>query len=263
MSRIIRTGLVLAVGLVLIASSARAWKISDLEAEIAALKSRIGQVEEREEKYRKQVDAAKQASQDQVMQVRKDQADLKLEIERLKSQMDQLQETVGDLNQKITALETQVQSQAQTLAQQSATAQAEPTSETKESGPGTDIYNLALDYFKKGKYDIARDQFQAFLSANPKDSYSDNAQFWIGETYFQQKNFKYAINEYAKVSEKYPKANKVPASLYKIGVCFESLGKKPEAQALYKQVMDAYPNSDEAAKAKDKLDKLQKSEKPK
>jgi len=250
MNRMIRRGVVFTLSLVFFAGTARAWKISDLEAEVAALKSRISQVEEREDKYRKEVEDAKQATQDQVLQVRKDQADQKLEIDGLKQKVGQMEETLKDLSEKMTSLEAQVQAQAQ------ARETAEPASETKESGPGTDIYNLALDYYKKGKYDIARAQFEAFLKANPNDPYSDNAQFWMGETYFQEKNFKYAINEYVKVQEKYPKGNKVPAALYKIGLCFSYLGKKPEAEAMYKQVMESYPASEESAKAKGQLEKL-------
>ncbi len=261
MNRWLKRGMVLAFAMVLTSGPARAWKISDLEAEVAALKSRMDQLEQREEKYRKEVEDNKKEQQDQNLQIRKDQADLKLQLDGLTQRLTQLEEAVREMNDKVTALDQKVSAQMEAAAQQNAAPPAEPSSETKESGLGADIYNQALESFKNQKYDVARAQFQAFLKANPNDPYSDNAQFWIGETYYQEKNYKYAINEYVQVSDKYPKGNKVPAALYKIGLCFEQLKKIPEASAMYKQLVESFPDSEEAAKAKGQLEKLNKTAK--
>jgi len=261
MSRIGIKGLVLLAGVIFLASEAHAWKISDLEAEVAALKSRMDELEQREEKYRKEVEDVKKDSTEQILQVRKDQADLKVEIDAVKQKLNQIDEVLKQLSEQMTEIQNKLQAQEQALAQQAGQASAEPSSETKESGAGADLYNQALDNFNKKKYDVARAQFEAFLKANPNDSYSDNAQFWIGETYFQEKNYKYAINEYMKVQENFPKGNKVPAALYKIGLCFELMGKKPEAIAMYKQLIESYPSSEESAKAKIQIEKLQKAPK--
>lgn len=250
---------ILVLGLCFIASSASARKINDLENELIVLKTRMDALEEREEKYRKEVLEVKKETADQVMQVRKDQADLRVEIDAMKQKLTQMEELIKQLSYQMSELEQKLQAQEQ--AQLAGQTTAEPTSETKESGQGASLYNQALDNFNKKKYDVARAQFEAFLKANPKDPYSDNAQFWIGETYFQEKNYKYAITEYLKVQENYPNGNKVPAALYKIGLCFEMLGKKTEAQAMYKQLIANYPNSEEAQKAKAQLEKLSKQEK--
>jgi len=261
MSGILRTGVVFALGLVFISGTAKAWKISDLETEVAALKSRMGELEQREEKYRKEVEDVKKDSTDQVLQIRKDQADLKVEMDGMKQRLVQIEERVKQLSEQMTELQNKVQAQAEAAAQQASQATAEPASETKESGQGADIYNQALDNFNKKKYDIARAQFQAFLKTSPNDPYADNAQFWIGESYFQQKDYKRAIIEYDTVREKYPKGNKVPAALYKIGLCFDYLGKKPEAEAIYKELIESYPSAEEVSKAKAQLEKLQKTTK--
>jgi len=51
-------------------------------------------------------------------------------------------------------------------------------------------YSSAYQAFTDGNYDKARTEFQNFLAAYPKSEYSDNAQFWIGECYFFEKNMK-------------------------------------------------------------------------
>ena len=256
MNRWLKRAMVSAFLLALVSGPARAWKIADLETEVAALKSRMDELEQREEKYRKEVDDAKKQQQDSNLQIRKDQADLKAELEELKQQVTSLEEMLRELSDKLTALDQKASANSDALASLQNPPAAEPASETKEAGVGADIYNQALDSFKAKKYEVARAQFEAFLKANPNDPYSDNALFWIGETYYSEKNYKYAINEYARVQEKYPQGNKVPAALYKIGLCFEQLKKIPEASAMYKQLIEAFPASEEAAKAKGQLEKL-------
>ena len=53
------------------------------------------------------------------------------------------------------------------------------------------------------------------IQNHPKSSNADNAQFWIGETYYKEKWYEKAILEYQKVIEKYPSGNKAPAALLK------------------------------------------------
>ena len=133
----------------------------------------------------------------------------------------------------------------------------EVTPEVK--GPATgmsEVYNDAYQTYQKGEMEGARRKFEAFLKQYPNTSFSDNAQFWIGETYYAKKDYEKAILEYEKVMVKYPEGDKVPAALLKQGLAFLELGDKANARNLLRRVMDRYPQSEQADIAKKRLEAI-------
>ena len=87
----------------------------------------------------------------------------------------------------------------------------------------------------------------------PQSDEADNAQFWIGETYYRENWYEKAILEYQKVIENFPKGNKVPAALLKQGMAFTELGDKENARLIFKELVDRFPRSTEAKIATQKL----------
>jgi len=119
------------------------------------------------------------------------------------------------------------------------------------------FYAAAYENFKEGKYEKARTEFQNFLSQYPSSEYSDNAQFWIGESYYFEKKYEKAILEYDKVIKSYPQGNKVPYALLKQGFSFLALGDKTSAGLILQQVIKDYPNTNQARIARAKLIEMQ------
>ena len=115
------------------------------------------------------------------------------------------------------------------------------------------IYTLAKEAFDKGDFESAREGFQKLLKRYPDSENADNAQFWIGETYYREKWYEKAILEYQKVIEKYPEGNKVQASLLKQGFAFKNLGDKANAGLILEELVKKYPDSTEAEIARKKL----------
>ncbi|MEN6624338.1 MAG: tol-pal system protein YbgF [Smithella sp.] len=118
------------------------------------------------------------------------------------------------------------------------------------------LYSNAYQLFKDGNYDKARAEFRNFLALYPRSEYSDNAQFWIGECYFFEKNYEKAILEYEKVSKNFPKGKKVPYALLKQGLSFLKLKDKTSAKLLLQQVIRDYPNTNQARIARSKLHEI-------
>jgi tol-pal system protein YbgF len=118
------------------------------------------------------------------------------------------------------------------------------------------VYQKAFGTFKKGEYSNALKQFEAFLLAFPKSEYADNAQYWIGECYYQQGDYEKAIVEYEKVIKKYPKGDKVPSALLKQGFAFLDLGDRTDAKLLFNKIKKDYPQSPQAEIAGKKLNTL-------
>lgn len=116
-----------------------------------------------------------------------------------------------------------------------------------------EVYTSAKQAYDKGDLNAAREGFQKLLKEFPKSENADNAQFWIGEIYYREKWYEKAILEYQTVIEKYPKGNKVTASLLKQGFAFFNLGDKSNARLILSELIKKYPKSNEAKIAERKL----------
>jgi tol-pal system protein YbgF len=123
------------------------------------------------------------------------------------------------------------------------------------SGMG-DLYKEAYETFYKGDLEEAREKFEAFLKQYPDAELCNNAQFWIGETYYQKKDFEKAILEYEKTIKQYPEGGKIPVALLKEALAFLELGDKENARRLLRGVIELYPNSYQAQIAKKKLEAI-------
>lgn len=133
--------------------------------------------------------------------------------------------------------------------------------ETSVEGKGVstrtgDLYKDAYETYQKGDFEGARRKFEAFLKQYPNTELSDNAQFWIGETYYGKKDYEKAILEYEKAIAKYPEGDKVPATLLKQALAFLELGDKTNGRNLLKRVMERYPQSEQADMAKKRLEAI-------
>jgi tol-pal system protein YbgF len=117
------------------------------------------------------------------------------------------------------------------------------------------LYTAALGLFSKRSYDEAAAKFQEFVGEYADHKLAGNAQYWIGECAYSQKRFKEAADEFAKVERLYPASPKVPGALLKKGLSLWELKRLPEAQEALERIVAKYPQSDEAAKARERLDR--------
>ena len=115
------------------------------------------------------------------------------------------------------------------------------------------LYSAAYELFKQGKYDKAREAFENFLKQYPDTEFSDNAQFWIAECHYFDRNYEKAIVEYDKVMKNFPEGNKLPYALLKQGLSFLRLDDKASAKLLLQQVIKDFPNTSQARIARAKL----------
>ncbi|MEW5804591.1 MAG: tol-pal system protein YbgF [bacterium] len=120
------------------------------------------------------------------------------------------------------------------------------------------VYEDAYQAFLQEDWATAQKKFLVFLDRYPKSELADNAQFWIGEIFYSQKNYEKAILEYEKVIQNYPKGDKMPAALLKQAYAFYAIGRVKEATILLKQVIEKVPQSDQAQAAAKKLEAISK-----
>jgi tol-pal system protein YbgF len=118
-------------------------------------------------------------------------------------------------------------------------------------------YEKAWKSLERRNYRDAIARLNEFLKMHPQSEFADNAQYWIGESYYALKEFDQAILEFDVVRRKYPSGNKVPAALLKQGFAFAELGDKVDARLILQELIARYPQSKEAVMAKEKVKALE------
>ena len=117
-------------------------------------------------------------------------------------------------------------------------------------------YQAAFDLLKAGQYDRAIAGFQGFLSTYPNSVLADNAQYWLGEAYYVNKQFPESLAAFQRVVEKYPGSRKLPDALLKIGYCDYELKDYSAARSALEQVPAKFPDSASARLAQQRLEKM-------
>ena len=115
------------------------------------------------------------------------------------------------------------------------------------------IYRQALEMLRAGQQALALTGFRRFLDGNPQHDYADNAQYWIGECYYDLRQWKTAEREFRKVVERYPRGNKVPDAMLKLGFTLQVLGDETGGRAVLESLARAFPKHEAARLAIDRL----------
>lgn len=136
-----------------------------------------------------------------------------------------------------------------------------PRDSTTAAGGGAAVspralYDAAYQDLNRGNHGLAIMGFQEVLAKFPDSELADNAQYWIGESYYAQKDFKQALQEFQKTVGTYPQGDKVPAALLKTALCQLQLGDKKTARATLEGLIQRFPHSEEARLAGTKLQEL-------
>ncbi|HEY5606748.1 MAG TPA: tol-pal system protein YbgF [Alphaproteobacteria bacterium] len=197
---------------------------------------------------------------------------------------DRLDKLVSDVDGRLMALEQQRGGSAQAAPpqqQQQSSApppapRGQPPGQPAQPGRGTPPANLGTlpqdaasikpplpDGNAKQQYDyatalITKDQnfpeaersLKAFIAAYPTDTLTPNAYYWLGETYYVRKDYQQAAFTFAEAFQKYPKAQKAPDSLFKLGLSLSQLNQTKEACTAYGRLLDNFPTADNALKAR-------------
>jgi tol-pal system protein YbgF len=126
-----------------------------------------------------------------------------------------------------------------------------PVKATTDSGEATILYRTAYDHLRGGRYLEAERDLREFVRRFPRHDYADNAQYWLGETFYARKTYHDAATAFRAVVERWPTGNKAPDALLKLGYSLLMLGERDKGQKVLSQVLSHYPNT-EAARLADK-----------
>ena len=114
-------------------------------------------------------------------------------------------------------------------------------------------YDRGLGLVRAHRPDVGREVLEGFLQNYPSHKLVPNAMYWIGEAYYEQKDYPQAILSFKDVVAKYPKHHKAQAALLKIGMSYQNVGDKDNALFYLRTLVEDYPNSDPARAARQLL----------
>jgi len=117
-------------------------------------------------------------------------------------------------------------------------------------------YERAFNLLKEGRYDLAVAAFKAFVQTYPQGRFEGNAQYWLGEANYVQRNFAVALNEFDKVVKNHPNSSKRADALLKMGYTFQELGQNDDARMSLNTVVTNYPKTTAARLAQKRLQDL-------
>jgi tol-pal system protein YbgF len=118
------------------------------------------------------------------------------------------------------------------------------------------LYSNGLRDITSGKYDLARNEFQDYLRYYSDTDLASNAQFYLGEIAYSQRQYDVAVQEYDKVLSTYPKSFKLAPARLKKGMALLELGQKNPGVKELREVVKRYPGTEEERRARAKLKEL-------
>ena len=134
-----------------------------------------------------------------------------------------------------------------------------PTASASSNSGGSprEVYDRAVDQFNQAEYADALSSLNEFVLTGPEPDYMDNALFWMGECLYGLGRYTEALGFFQRVVSEYPDGNKVPDSLLKEALTYERLENDSRAREILATLVETYPTTDAADRARQRLRDLQ------
>ena len=115
-------------------------------------------------------------------------------------------------------------------------------------------YEFATSFLKVGDYDTAERAFREFVTTNPTHKLAGNAQYWYAETFRIRQLYTDAATAYLEGYQNYPKSEKAPINLLKLGVSMVQIGEKEQGCKMIIGVEKEYPKANQSVLQKAKYE---------
>ncbi len=115
-------------------------------------------------------------------------------------------------------------------------------------------YEFAASFLKVGDYPTAERAFREFVLLNPDHQLAGNAQYWYAETFRIRQLYTDAASAYLEGYQKYPKGEKAPINLLKLGVSMVQIGEKDQGCKMINGVEKQYPKANQSVIQKAKYE---------
>lgn len=188
------------------------------------------------------------------------------QVQGVSDNLEEIKSRLGKLNQQLVDLQNTVQSLDSKISGSGAPAGVTPASGNTAvpatgagavppaAAPSADtLYSNGYRDLQTGKFDLSRSEFLDYLKYYGDTDLASNAQFYLGELSYAQKQFADAIAQYDKVLTNYPKSFKLAPARLKKGMAQLELGQKSLGLKELREVVKRYPGTEEERRARAKL----------
>lgn len=251
----------------LLGACASTGQVRDVEDQVADLEDEIAQMK-RTGSSREEVEQINRSVAEQIQTLLRSNAEMTARVAQLQERfqgtqgnveetnyrMDRLAQQINDLRRDIEALRAALR--VGTPAGIEGTIPSEEVTVQPATGAGSDpleLYAAAYRDYQRGNWDLAASGFREFLEGNAQSDLADNAAYWIGESFFSQKKYREAIQQFDEVITRYPKSDKVAAALLKKGYSYLETGERAQGIVQLQYVVHEHPSAAEANLARQRL----------
>ena len=118
------------------------------------------------------------------------------------------------------------------------------------------VFDAAMTLFKSADYKNAATAFSSFMVNYPQSAYTGSAQYWLGNSYYAQRDCRNTISAMQQLVKNYPDHPKAPDAMLNIATCHVELKEKAAAKKVLENVIVQYPETEAAQAAKNRLSGL-------
>lgn len=197
----------------------------------------------------------------EVTQTRGDRAEVDSSVEELRVEMAKLgnvieEEAQGrrkeseELRKEVTALAARLQA----LEQRAVSEELAQKQVVQEKAKAS--YDSGRRLYDEGKYEEAIEVLKAVVENQPKSEDGKKAQFLLGESYFSTKEYRLSGSEFSRFLKNFPKDAMVPNAIYRLAASLKEMGNGKDAKLFYEELIQRYPNSPFAKKARVDIKRL-------
>jgi tol-pal system protein YbgF len=183
-------------------------------------------------------------------------ADSKLRVDTVATDVRILREKVDDTNVRISTLSQELEALRLAIPPQL------PLMPPGDVTPGQlgmtpqRAYEGAWADYAAGQWSLAISGFESYIKSFPRSEQADDAQFYIGQSHYNDGRFREAVAAFDAVIANYPTGNAVPDAYYKKGLALDRLGQPDRAREAFEFVMKNFPDSAAARLAKQNMERL-------
>jgi len=123
--------------------------------------------------------------------------------------------------------------------------EAKLIADSSRSSETEKFFQLGMNDFNAGRYDIARSAFQNIANQFPESSLAQDAQYWIAECFYATRKYSDAEKTYLDYIKNYPQGSKLCVSLYKLGLVYERQKKDKSKTLAWKKLVEQCPDAQE------------------
>ncbi len=199
-------------------------------------------------------------------------ADSRLLVDTVANSIRVLREKVDDTNVRISSFSQEIEALRMSIPRFPATVDDSEATESEgeqvsapspepplPTNPGISpqrLYDNAWADYSTGQWSLAIAGFDTYIKTFPRSDLADDAQFYIGETHYNDGRFADAVLAYDEVIVNHSEGNAVPEAQYKKGLALDRLGDTDQARETFQTVLDSFPDSRMAALALQALNRL-------